>query len=98
MDNSFFRNLTDAEATEFVQWARDNFVPGMEVNSLWHPVVREELKRLQEVFDAKQEDVETPLGQALDEGYEDCFDDFYEDYNAQYDDDPNPYHGDYSEE
>lgn len=51
MDSSFFRGLTDTEATEFVQWAKDNFVPDMEVNECWHPVVRQELKRLQGCYE-----------------------------------------------
>jgi hypothetical protein len=101
MDSSFFRGLTDSEATEFVQWARDNFVPGMEINPCWHPVIQEELKRLQEVSEAKQEEVETPLGEALDQDYDyDAGYNEYEDdsFNAQYDDDPSPYDGTYSED
>jgi hypothetical protein len=47
MENSLFRVLDASEASEFIQWARDNFVPGMEINPVWHPVVRAELARLE---------------------------------------------------
>lgn len=39
---NFFRELSDQEAAEFRQWARDNYTRGSEINPLWHPVVRDE--------------------------------------------------------
>jgi hypothetical protein len=88
MDNSFFRELNDQEVEQFKQWARDNFKPDMEINETWHPVVRQELARLQK----EQEDQDT----------EDALYDYdlgqYDDIQGQYDDDPSPYDGTYSEE
>ena len=46
MDNSFFRVLTEPEAEEFRQWARDNYTPGDDVPEIWHPVLREECERM----------------------------------------------------
>jgi hypothetical protein len=37
-----FRDLSDAEAKEFRQWARDNYQPGTPINPVWHPVVQQE--------------------------------------------------------
>lgn len=90
MNDNFFRVLTPEETEQFKQWAKDNFVPDMKVNPVFHPVVRAELARLQAEFNAAQESVETPLGEDLDG--------FNEIDQGMYDDDPNPYHGDYSED
>ena len=46
MDNSLFRVLTEPEAEEFRQWARDNYTPGDDVPEIWHPVLREECERM----------------------------------------------------
>jgi hypothetical protein len=54
MEDSFFRQLTDKEENIFRQWARDNFSPGMLVKSIWHPVVKDELAKLQKAHDSKQ--------------------------------------------
>lgn len=89
MNDSFFRVLDTEETEQFKQWARENFVPGMEVSEVWHPVIRAELARLQAEVN---QPVETPLGEEIDNGYD------YDDYNAQYDDDPSPYDGTYSED
>ena len=43
-----WRTLNDKEVEEFRQWARDNHKPGNPVNDLWHPVVREECKKIDE--------------------------------------------------
>ena len=37
-----FRLLTKEEKKEYKQWARDNYVPGSIVSSLWHPEVQDE--------------------------------------------------------
>tara|TARA_R100000742_G_C4265110_1_gene83089 strand:+ start:351 stop:524 length:174 start_codon:yes stop_codon:yes gene_type:complete len=42
-----FRDLGPAEEKKFRQWARENYTPDMEVNSTWHPVVRDEIKLMQ---------------------------------------------------
>jgi hypothetical protein len=43
---SFFRELDPIEEDDFRQWARDNYIPGSDVNMLWHPVVRDECDRI----------------------------------------------------
>lgn len=104
MDNSFFRELNDQEVEQFKQWAKDNFKPDMEINETWHPVVRQELARLQAEEDALWHPV---VRQELDkmqedQDTEDALYDYdlgqYDDIQCQYDDDPNPYDGTYSEE
>jgi hypothetical protein len=47
MNDDFFQKLEPKEEELFRQWARDTFTPNMEVNPLWHPVVREEIAKLQ---------------------------------------------------
>jgi len=37
-----FRELNEEEVKDFRQWARDNYVPYSEINSVWHPIVRDE--------------------------------------------------------
>jgi hypothetical protein len=37
-----FRELNAEELQEFKQWARDNYTPGSDISSLWHPVIQEE--------------------------------------------------------
>lgn len=44
---TFFRQLDAGEEQEFRQWARDNFNPKVDASPLWHPVVRDEWKKLQ---------------------------------------------------
>jgi hypothetical protein len=50
MDDSLFRVLTDDEAEQFRQWAREHFRPGPPPDDfeVWHPVVRAEWRRLAE--------------------------------------------------
>jgi hypothetical protein len=45
---SFFRDLNDQEVAEFRQWARDNYVIGSPINTVWHPVVVHECNRMSE--------------------------------------------------
>lgn len=42
--SSLFKDLTPEEQKEYRQWARDNYEPGMEVNPVWHPIVRDEIE------------------------------------------------------
>ena len=44
-----YRRLDAREEDEFRQWARDNFVPGVAAKASWHPVVRAEWGRLQDI-------------------------------------------------
>lgn len=46
--SDLFRRLDSKEEREFRQWARENWKPGMEISSLWHPVVRDEIRKMQE--------------------------------------------------
>ena len=48
MDDSFFKQLNQEEEKQFRLWARKNWHFGMEVNELWHPVVRDEIKKIKE--------------------------------------------------
>ena len=41
-----YRTLDTEEVKEFEQFAKDNYVPGTAINPIWHPVVREECKRM----------------------------------------------------
>lgn len=54
LPENFFRDLDDAEEKEFRQWARDNYQPGQPVSSIWHPVVRDECKRINQQHDQRQ--------------------------------------------
>jgi hypothetical protein len=45
-DGSAFRKLSAEEAEISRQWARKNYTPGQEINSLWHPVIRTECQRM----------------------------------------------------
>ena len=45
--DEFFRKPDPTEEAQFRQWAVDNFDPGRPINPTWHPVVREEWRRLQ---------------------------------------------------
>lgn len=46
VDDSFFKRLSDAEEKSYRQWARENYVPGEVIDSVWHPVVRDECRRI----------------------------------------------------
>lgn len=41
-----WRKLTPKQEGEFRTWARQNYVPGTEIDPLWHPVVRAECDRI----------------------------------------------------
>jgi len=43
-----FRELSKEEEKEFRKWARDNWQPGEHISSVWHPVVRDEIQKMQE--------------------------------------------------
>lgn len=43
-----FRDLNNQEVMEFRQWARDNYVIGSPISTLWHPVVVDECNRMNE--------------------------------------------------
>ena len=41
-----FRLLNKQEQTEFRLWARRNYTIGSEISEVWHPVVRDECRRM----------------------------------------------------
>ena len=42
-----FRELNQAEAVEFIDWANDNYKPGEDIDrDLWHPVVVRQCDRI----------------------------------------------------
>ena len=43
-----FRVLDESEEAQFRAWARENHKPGDAVNRLWHPVVQDECKKMNE--------------------------------------------------
>lgn len=49
-----FRELSDGDKERFREWARNNYTPFTEVDSLWHPVVQEECERINEEVGAGQ--------------------------------------------
>ena len=50
-----FKDLTAQEETEFRQWARDNYVCFSDISGIWHPVVQDECKNMND--EAYLEDV-----------------------------------------
>ena len=47
MENSFFRTLTKKEEQEFRAWARENWTPGEPIEEFWHPVIRDEISKME---------------------------------------------------
>jgi hypothetical protein len=50
-----FRELNEDEAEDFRQWARDNYCPCDERSVLWHPVVHEEMVKIDREKEARGE-------------------------------------------
>jgi hypothetical protein len=46
MENYYFRQLSTEEEKEFRQWARNNYTPGDDIKSFYHPVVRQECETM----------------------------------------------------
>lgn len=42
--SGIFRGLGPAEVADFRAWAREHHAPGDPVNALWHPVIRDECR------------------------------------------------------
>ena len=55
MTDDMFRVLTFEETQKFRQWARENWKPGDPVNEVWHPVVRDECRKIEEENRSLQE-------------------------------------------
>jgi hypothetical protein len=43
-----FRELSENEAQTFRAWARDNYIPLSPILGIWHPVVQDECRRMNE--------------------------------------------------
>lgn len=41
-----FRDLNEKEISEFKSWARENYEPGTEIKTIWHPVVQKECAQI----------------------------------------------------
>jgi hypothetical protein len=41
-----FRTLDDQETATFRQWARDNYQPLTDISGLWHPVIQDECRQM----------------------------------------------------
>ena len=41
-----FKKLDEEETEEYKQWARDNYVVGDKISSVWHPVVVAQCDRI----------------------------------------------------
>lgn len=48
-DNPMFKSLDVDEVADYKKWARDNYVVGTEINSVWHPVIQAECRLMNEV-------------------------------------------------
>ena len=46
-----FRKLEPHEEEKFRQWARDNYVPFEPISGVWHPVVQDECRKINEHSD-----------------------------------------------
>ena len=58
-----YKELNEKEIEEFKKWARDNYVPNSEINSAWHPVVKEECKKIND--EELQQEWEKDIAKAL---------------------------------
>lgn len=43
---NIFRTLDKKETKEFKKYANENYISGTAINPIWHPVVKEECKRM----------------------------------------------------
>lgn len=48
IDSFMFRKLNKKEEKDFRRWARDNFKLNTEIDDGWHPVVRDECRKMNE--------------------------------------------------
>ena len=49
-----FKKLENTEDLEFRQWARENYKPLDPIKGVWHPVIQDECKMMNEQFYEKQ--------------------------------------------
>lgn len=44
----FFRDLGEEEQAKFRAWARENYKPFSDIKGIWHPVVQDECRKINE--------------------------------------------------
>lgn len=49
---TLYRHLTKEEEWEFRKWARENYVPFTDIRGIWHPVVQDECRLINQQADA----------------------------------------------
>jgi len=49
-----FRELTKTEKAKYIQWARDNYKPNDPIETIWHPVIRAECKKINHEYKLKK--------------------------------------------
>jgi len=47
-----YRKLSAEEEKIFRQWARDNYAPNAPIKEVWHPVVKDECRKINEKYHA----------------------------------------------
>tara|TARA_R100000773_G_C4214916_1_gene113788 strand:+ start:672 stop:839 length:168 start_codon:yes stop_codon:yes gene_type:complete len=45
-----FKNLSKEEEKDFRQWAKDNYKPLDPIKRIWHPVIQDECKLMNELY------------------------------------------------
>ena len=45
---NLFKQLSPEEEAEYRQWARENYRPFEPIKGIWHPVVQDECRRMNE--------------------------------------------------
>ena len=45
-----FRHLNAVEEKEFRQWAKDNYKPLDPIKGIWHPIIQDECKLMNELY------------------------------------------------
>jgi hypothetical protein len=53
MENSFFRKLSKTEEQAFRAWARENYGIAEPISEVWHPVIRDECRKINEEWQQK---------------------------------------------
>lgn len=48
-DDKIFKKLNNKEKEEFRQWARENYIAHGEINTAWHPIIRDECENINNI-------------------------------------------------
>ena len=54
MDAPMFRKLTTEEEATFRKWARDNYIRLGPIKGIWHPVIQDECRTMNEELMEKE--------------------------------------------